>query len=201
MVSKKCVARLGVIVCAGFGFLHTYTIAQDKPATAGWSIYAPVGSSFSLKVPKPVSSAQGYIFDPADNGLPPIFIKLALTASAFNFEIHRDGKRHFLASVLDVKLSKKRASRYVSLSEARAIQEFIGDDIVSSRMATENTRGALITRWTYRKKGGSGDDDEDDGQVYIKASRERMIIIVVAHDFAKPGDKEVDLMLESLTIK
>lgn len=189
---------LGALIA---GLLSLVVAGQENTSLHDWPVYSPSDASFSLKVPQTVSHAQGYIFDPDDDRRQPVFIRDAVSARVFNFEVQRGGQRRYLTSILDVVVRKGRSKKALfSQAELDGIHAFIGDDIEASKILRKSTPTGDTASWSYKRSAGLRKDVDDDGRIYVKTAGDRMIIVVVAYDFAKSGDKEIDRMLESLTI-
>lgn len=175
--------------------------AQQKVERSNWQTYSPEGAAFSVQVHGTPLVPQGHIFDPDDNDVAHNLIKGGLRSRTYNFEVNKADKRSFLVSVLEVQLSKRRANKFITDSEVKAVTNVIGDDIEHSRVERRATEDGEVSRWSYKRKGGLEDDDETDGIVSVKRQGTHMVIVVVDYDYATDEDAEIKLMLDSLRLR
>jgi hypothetical protein len=185
-------------VCA---LVSVATAGRQKVSADSRRTYSPKGALFSMRVPGAPLPAQGHIFDPEDNDSAHGLLYRGLRAKTYNFEIHRGGERRFLVSILEVWFLPHVGPRAITESEVEAITNVIGDDIRHSPVSRQATNDGELSHWSYKRKGGVDDDDVDDGVVYVLRRADYGVVVVVDYDYAKPGDPDVKMMLDSLELR
>ncbi len=185
-------------VCA---LLSVGTLGWQKVDADNWRTYSPRGALFSMRVPGAPLPAQGHIFDPEDNDSAHGLLNRGLRAKTYNFEIHREGQRRFLVSILEVWFLPHIGSSTLTDSEVEAITTVIGDGIQYSPVSRQTANGGELSRWSYKRKGSVDADDIDDGVVYVVRRADYGVVVVVDYDYAKPGDADVKMMLDSLELR
>lgn len=159
--------------------------------------YSPDGSSFTISVPGKPLPAQGHVFP--ETGSRDVFalVEKGKDYRVFNFEVNVDGKRGFLASILQVKVDPIFDGRFLSRAQIKALNIIIGDEIIMSEVKNVRDQNDFSSQWFYGREFRPNNPCTADGVVTVIRSRKLTLIAVIAFDHINPCDHRIAKMLES----